>query len=140
MARRGIDVSPIQWAEDAERTLLNAEDVQLAVVDVMLGQRGGTDRYALHNTFYGLTTGLTLARFLAEHRKEIFPQRLALWTHARNPSVLKQAEALAVEFEIPLLRKGSFRTAKQFADRVEDILRGIRVDGEEEYEASEGNG
>jgi len=123
VSRKGYAVEPIQFAEDGEARLLSAVDVELAIIDVMLGQRGGVSRYSLDRTHFGLTTGLRLVDALVEARSDLYPERLALWTHARNTEVVSLAQEHARKYSIPLLRKRNFRTGKEFADRIDGIVK-----------------
>lgn len=127
--QRGHKVEAIVWVEDAETILTTVKDIDLVLIDVMMAQRGGDDRYSAHRTNTGLETGLKLLEILSDKRSEVFPGRAVLWTHAQNTEVIKRATNMADELGIEFMRKGKFRSVKDFADAVEGCLAAVQASG-----------
>lgn len=62
---RGLDVVPIRNASEAFRVLSTAQDVQLAILDVMLSAKPDDLRFSHERTAGYLQTGLCLAEDLS---------------------------------------------------------------------------
>jgi CheY-like chemotaxis protein len=123
---RGYEVVEFTNADDAFAHLVVANDVELAIIDVMLSAAPqGSDRFTRERTDDYLETGLALLNDLVQQRDGVFPARSVLLTNTINVSTFRSARECAVAHSIELLEKSSIDSPFHFGDRVEEILDGI---------------
>ncbi len=119
----GYEVKPFTYADDALSHISGAHDVELVIIDVMLGvrsSRSGTFKDARTND--GSIAGLVLLEELALHRPDIFPQRAVLFTHSTLFDVLSATEALAKKMNIEWYKKSRFSEPYSFGTEIRRVI------------------
>lgn len=120
---RGFKVTTCSDADEAFMVLTRAQDVELAVLDVMLSANpDGSERYTRDRTSDFLSTGLELLKDLVVQRPELFPGRAALLTNTVNPETRAAALRIASHYGIELVEKMEILSPFDFGDRVQELL------------------
>jgi hypothetical protein len=124
IAGLGHEVVPIAFAEDALERLCGADDVDLVILDVMLGVRSSaaSQIFSPQATRDGSQTGLVLLRELMGCNPECFPTRCMLITHSTLPAVLKATRQVSSDHKVPWYPKSQFSTPYSFSRTVSKLL------------------
>ncbi|MDH4148115.1 MAG: hypothetical protein OEY23_23405 [Acidimicrobiia bacterium] len=129
---RNLEVEVFADADTAFGQLSERDDVQLAILDIMLSAGSPTSaRFSEARTDGYLETGLKLLDDLAEVRGDVFPRRAILLTNTVNASTLRAAQLCAGRHNVPVWKKSNIDSPLQFGDQIEDRLRhvaGFRAD------------
>ena len=124
---RGHQVTPILTADEAFEILTGADDIQLAIIDVMLAVSDHeSERFSRNRTEDYLQTGIVLLEELCASNPEAFPSRAVLLTNTVRQSVLAHAQRVRQVLNVPLLRKNEMSTAFEFGEELEPHLQGHR--------------
>ena len=120
---RGYETKIIENADLAYEELERAEDVQLAIIDIMLATNGAeTSRFSAADTDDFLETGLLLMRYLSAARDNLFPNRFVVLT-AAGAVLIQKISLECNEMGVEVLKKGDFRDPSTLADSIEEILK-----------------
>lgn len=124
---RGYQCKILRNADDAYDVLLTANDIELAVIDVMLATANAqTSRFAAVDTDNFVTTGLTLLDHLVENqgaeRSSIFPSRAIFFSSARIGAVVSKIKHKAERHNVRYLDKNEFSSTPEFANAITDVL------------------
>jgi ActR/RegA family two-component response regulator len=122
---RGYNVKQIENADDAYSWLVAAQDVQLVIIDVMLGTLDpDTSRFSRDKTLDFLTTGLALIKDLVDHDPDKFKHKLVLFTMTSTPNLVMEVQHASQEYHAPFLRKRDYVSPYSFGTKIEEILSG----------------
>jgi len=119
----GKSVRQIGNADEALTELRNAIDVELVLIDVMLGTRTvGSSEFTRSETQDFLVTGLQLAEKLVKSGNSSYPARLAFLSMASSTHVVEQIRSKAKELGIPYLDKREMSSSiMTFAEKIDRL-------------------
>ncbi len=121
---RGYEVTPILTADEAFEILTGADNIDLAIIDVMLAVSDHeSERFSRKRTEDYLQTGIVLLEELCKSNSENFPSRAVLLTNTVRQSVLQRAQRVKAEHNVSLLRKNEMSTSFEFGESIEALLR-----------------
>lgn len=120
----GRSVAQIDNADDAYDHLRGANDVELVLLDVMLGTRDAeTSHFSRVDTQDFLTTGLQLADKLCGCGNSAYPKALAFLSMASRPHLVDQIRERARILGIPYIdKRGMGRGIMEFAGAIEKLI------------------
>jgi len=124
----GYNVKQISNADDAYDILSNAKDVELAMIDVMLGTRGSSNsRFSRTDTQDFLTTGLVLANLLAACGNPIFPKRIAFLSMASSAFLIDSIRERAKSLDVTYYDKREIgRDIMGFGGSIDSLIKSIK--------------
>ncbi len=120
---RGFDVLQIDNADSAFDCLLAAQDIELVIVDVMLGTADPEiSRFSRERTTDFLTTGLALLDdlFLVDGQK--FKSKILLFSMTSTPTLLQAVQRASSQYGAPFLRKRDYVSPYAFGEKVQAFL------------------
>lgn len=110
-------------ADLAYNVLETANDIELAVVDIMLATEAKeVSRFGRVETEDFLRTGLLLIEFLTDLRPEVFPHRLVVLTAASDYKLLKSIRDTCEPKNIEILRKMDYSSPTKLADKIQSLI------------------
>lgn len=121
----GFEVDIIQDADEAYSILsMAADDLQLAVIDVMLatGIERTASKFTRSTTRDFLETGLRLLDELVVANPKLFPKRAVFFSTATDPSLVKAIQKSASEYGVEYLDKNKYLSAYDFAKRIKGLI------------------
>ncbi|NYI28218.1 hypothetical protein [Sulfitobacter geojensis] len=120
---RNRSVDSLPNADIAYETLEKANDVELAVIDIMLATEDkGVSKFSRTETEDFLKTGLLLIDYLANARPDVFPRRFVVLTAASDRKLLKAIRDRCGPRKIEILRKMDYSSPVSLADKIESLL------------------
>lgn len=121
---RGLSVKQIDNADDALDVLKNAIDVDLVLIDVMLGTRdSASSQFTRVNTQDFLITGLELANKLTKSGNNAYPAKLAFLSMASRAHLVDQIKEKARELNVPYLDKRDIgKGIMEFVANIEKLV------------------
>ena len=120
---RGYDTKQLLNADEAFDVLITVDDVELAILDIMLSTgEGKTSRYSREKTQDFIKTGLILLDDLVSQKPDVFPKRVVIFSHARAESLVGLIRAAASDYHIPYLDKNDYDNSYDFGNKVQNIL------------------
>jgi CheY-like chemotaxis protein len=116
----GFTVEAVTNADAAFNRLWNvdADDVALVVIDVLLAVEDHTSRFSEERTRNYLETGLRLLDELVEQNSAVFPRRAVLLTSSMSYETLGSVRRTCAEYAIPLWRKSEIVSPLDIRDRI----------------------
>lgn len=122
---RGYSVLQIDNADSAYDSLLAAQDIELVIVDVMLGTADPEiSRFTREKTMDFLTTGLSLLDDLFFVDAQKFRNKVILFSMTSTPNLLQVVQRASQQYSAPFLRKRDYVSPFSFGERVQAILSG----------------
>lgn len=116
---RGYEVKIISNADNAFEILENADDVQLAIIDIMLATASAEkSRFTADETDSFLKTGLLLMAYLNDKRRDVYPERFVVLTAASQPRLVNEIRQTCKDMGVPVLRKTDYRRPANLADEL----------------------
>ncbi len=115
------DVEVLPRADIAYDRLVEERKGCLVVIDIMLA-RGEPTKVALQNE-KPVSVGLALFEELVRESAPLFPAHAAFFTHVEQPGIVRRAERIAAQYNIPLWRKRDYRSGYRFASAVDDQVK-----------------
>ncbi len=121
---RGHKVRVLDDADVGFKELTGAADIDIALIDIMLAveQDPHKSRYKIESEEEELTTGLAFLDDLVVQRPDVFPQKAAVLTCAREPWLVTRIKHVCGKHKIPLLNKDNFASSLEFAEQIEEII------------------
>lgn len=120
---RGYNVLQIDNADSAFDCLTTAQDVELVIVDVMLGTADPEiSRFSREKTTDFLTTGLALLEdlFLVDGSK--FRNKIILFSMTSTPNLVQAVQRASTLYAAPFLRKRDYVSPYSFGEKIHAFL------------------
>lgn len=104
---KGLACRIIRDATEAYDYLVEADDLGVVVLDIMLSARhpGRQQRYSAEQTNDYMTTGLVLFNEVSSLRGDRFSKKVILFTHTDKKLTITKARGIAKEHGINFIRK-----------------------------------
>lgn len=120
---RGFAVLQIDNADSAFDCLIAAEDVELVIVDVMLGTADSEiSRFSRERTSDFLTTGLALLEDLFFVDSDKFKSKVLLFSMTSTPTLLQTVLRASAKYGAPFLRKRDYVSPYAFGEKIQVFL------------------
>lgn len=130
---RGFDVTTIRDADDGYRILekVALATIELVIIDVMLSTAYDPtiSRYSVKDSDWCHKTGLLLLEDLVISNPEVFPKRAVFFTHATSELLVASIGVVARKYGVKVLKKREFKTAFQFGEEIDAIIKSMNISG-----------
>ncbi len=121
---RGYDVKQLNNADCAYRTLSQASDIDLVLLDIMLStEDSNTSKYTREATRDFIKTGLLLLNDLVLSNPRYFPRCLAVFSMGTQEWLVREIIEETEKHSIPYLRKREYPSPYAFGNKVEELLK-----------------
>ncbi|MBI5331371.1 MAG: response regulator [Betaproteobacteria bacterium] len=120
---RGYEVKQIDNADAAYELLRTADNIELALIDVMLSAESVEKSiFSRERTGDFIKTGLVLFEELTFANPKYFPGRAAFLSMGTMDWLVKEITGVSEKYKVPYLRKRDYRRPMAFGDKVESLI------------------
>lgn len=120
---RNRSVCILSNADIAYRTLEMANDVELAVIDIMLATESKeSSKFSRAESEDFLKTGILLIQYLNDLRPRLFPKNFVVLTAASDRRLLKSIRDCCDPLNIEILRKMDYSSPAKLANKIESLI------------------
>lgn len=128
---KGHNVEILENADLAYQILSSANDIELALLDVMYAANPNklSSIFNTAETRDFTITGLILLEKLISVRNDYFPLRAVFFSMVTDPILIETIQATSKKHKINFLRKSEFPTPDSFGERIDTIIDGINKYG-----------
>ena len=128
LMKAGYNVKILNNADTAFEALIEADDIEVVILDVMLATAGGNvSRYSAKDTNDFVTTGLVLLDDLTQQYKakgeDVIPKRVIIFSGAQQEDVKTRIENAAKKYHLQYLDKKDYDDSFSFIDKIDSIIK-----------------
>lgn len=119
----GFQVKQIDNADSAYHTLTEADDVELALIDIMLATGPSeSSRYSRDESRDFIKTGILLIEDILNTKGTDFSKKMAIFSMGSQDWLVRDINKLAKEFGIPYFKKRDYPSPYQFGVDISALI------------------